>query len=108
MRRQLGRFGIPATCAAVVVCYVEWVIRHRYDDIAPMNVISRIGCPVLLVHGKADDIVPMTDALAIRDNCGAASLELLLIDGAGHNSVNMIERHGDQLVNFLRRANVLA
>ncbi|MFZ5620371.1 MAG: alpha/beta hydrolase [Pseudomonadota bacterium] len=106
MRRQLARLGLPAPLVDGVLRYVEWVIGHRYDDIAPVNTIRRVGCPVLLVHGRADDTVPATDALAIRGDPGSDAVELLLIDGAGHNSVDMIEHHADRLLAFLRRAGV--
>lgn len=106
MRRQLARLGLPAPLVDAVLRYVEWVIGHRYDDIAPVNTIRRVGCPVLLVHGRADDTVPATDALAIRGDPGSDAVELLLIDGAGHNSVDMIEHHADRLLAFLRRAGV--
>lgn len=106
MRRQLARLGLPAPLVDGVLRYVEWVIGHRYDDIAPVNTIRRVGCPVLLVHGRADDTVPATDALAIRGDPGSGAVELLLIDGAGHNSVDMIEHHADRLLAFLRRAGV--
>lgn len=106
MRRQLARLGLPAPLVDGVLRYVEWVIGHRYDDIAPVNTIRRVGCSVLLVHGRADDTVPATDALAIRGDPGSDAVELLLIDGAGHNSVDMIEHHADRLLAFLRRAGV--
>jgi len=106
MRRQLARLGLPAPLVDGVLRYVEWVIGHRYDDIAPINTIRRVGCPVLLVHGRADDTVPVTDALAIRGDPGPDTAELLLIDAAGHNSVDMIQHHADRLLAFLHRAGV--
>lgn len=106
MRRQLARLGLPAPLVDGVLRYVEWVIGHRYDDIAPINTVRHVACPVLLVQGGADDTVPATDALAIRGSAGPDALELLLIDAAGHNSVDMIERHADRLLAFLRRAGV--
>ncbi|MBZ0071413.1 MAG: alpha/beta hydrolase [Gammaproteobacteria bacterium] len=107
MRRQLARLRLPGPLIDAVLRYVEWVIGHRYDDIAPLNTVRRVDCPVLLVHGKADDTVPATDALAIRGNPGSEQVELLLLDGAGHNSVDLIERHADRLLTFLQRAGVV-
>jgi len=49
-----------------------------------MQIACRIECPVLLKHGTADETVPMTDALAIRNNCNKKSLELLLLENADH------------------------
>jgi len=107
MRRYLGRFGIPNLFTAWVLRYVEWIIGHRYEEIAPMYTACRIKCPVLLVHGTVDRTVPVTDALAIRNHCRKKSLELLLIENADHESVEVIEEHAGQLVSFLTRAGVL-
>jgi pimeloyl-ACP methyl ester carboxylesterase len=107
MRRYLGRFRIPELFTAWVLRYVEWIIGHRYEEIAPMYTSCRITCPVLLIHGTADKTVPVTDALAIRNNCNKESVELLLIENADHESVALIEEHAGQLISFLTRVGVL-
>jgi len=107
MRRYLGRFRVPELFTAWILRYVEWIIGHRYDEIAPIHTACRIKCPVLLVHGTADETVPVTDALAIRKHCNKTSLELLLIENADHESVDLIEEHASQLVSFLTRVGVL-
>jgi hypothetical protein len=35
-----------------VIRYVEWVIGYRFEANAPVNTVSRIACPVLLVRGR--------------------------------------------------------
>jgi hypothetical protein len=62
---------------------------------------------ILLVHGTAGETVPLTDALAIRNNCNAHSLELLLIENADHESVDKIKEYGNQLIAFLTRVGVV-
>jgi len=104
MRRYLDRFRMPGFCKSWVLRYVEWLIGHRYSEIAPMNTACRVQCPVLLVHGTADETVPVTDAQAIRNNCPGEKPELLLIEGGGHDSVDEVERNGDLLVAFLEKA----
>ena len=112
MRRYLGRFPFPRLFVKGVLRYVERVIGHRYEAIAPMHTTCLVRCPVLLVHGSADETVPMSDALAIRDQCNRDqynknSVELLLIEGADHDSVDKIEEHADELIAFLMRAGVM-
>ncbi len=45
---------------------LERVIGARFDDIAPVNTVAKVTCPVLLVHGRQDTVVPVTDAHRIR------------------------------------------
>jgi alpha-beta hydrolase superfamily lysophospholipase len=107
MRRHLDRFRIPDLFKVWVLRYVEWIIGHRYEEIASLNTACRAKYLVLLVHGKADQTVPVTDALAIRNNCSAKSIELLLIENADHESVEKIEEHSDQLIVFLMRVGIV-
>ena len=103
MRRYLARFWIPEFCKSWILHYVEWVIGHRYAEIAPMNTVCHIQCPILLVHGTADETVPVTDARVIQNHCRGKKTELVLIEGGRHDSVEAVERHGDRLVAFLRK-----
>ncbi|RTZ61296.1 MAG: alpha/beta hydrolase [Gammaproteobacteria bacterium] len=107
MERYLRRFHIPGVLRRWVLRYVERIIGHRYEDIAPVHTACRADCPVLLVHGREDHTVPVSDARAIRDNCPEKGIELLLIDGAGHDSVESVEQHADELIGFLQRHHLL-
>jgi len=108
MRRYLRRFWMPNLAVAWVLRYVEWIIQHRYEDIAPMNTVCKVKCPILLVHGKIDEIVPVADAMAIHNNCMLNTIDLLLIDDAGHESVEKVEHHGYQMVDFLKKVGILS
>ena len=100
MRRYLSY--LPALLVGLINRYVQWVIGHRFAAIAPMNTVCRVACPVLLVHGLADELVPVSDAHAIVAHCPRDNLTLLEIADAGHSSVEKVEQHGGQLVEFLR------
>jgi len=107
MRRYLDRFRVPGFCKSWVLHYVEWVIGYRFDEIAPMNTVCRIRCPVLLVHGAADETVPVTDAQVIQDHCRENKPELVVIENGRHDSVEEVERHEDLLVAFLAKAGIV-
>jgi pimeloyl-ACP methyl ester carboxylesterase len=94
---------MPDLVMNFILDYVQWIIGGRFDDIAPMNTICKVSCPVLLVHGRADTIVPVEDARAIAKSCPEAQLTLLEIDGAEHDSVDKIEQHAFELVRFLQQ-----
>jgi uncharacterized protein len=91
----------PSLIIRLVSRYVEWIIGYRFTAIAPMNTVRSITCPILLVHGAADQTVAVDDAYLILANCGGRYARLLEIGGAGHNSVDQIERHLGDLLAFL-------
>jgi pimeloyl-ACP methyl ester carboxylesterase len=102
MQRYLRRFHLPGPIMAFILNYVQWIIGHRFSDIAPIRTVCRIACPILLVHGRADRTVPVEDAREIVQSCPEARLTLLEIDEAEHDSVDQIEHHGHELVAFLQ------
>ncbi|KAA3655417.1 MAG: alpha/beta fold hydrolase [Proteobacteria bacterium] len=100
MTRALRRWPLPEHVVRLALRYVEWVIGHRFDAIAPLATAGRLHCPLLLVHGSADTTVPVADAHAIARAHGA-HLTLLEIPGATHDSVDRIETHAPALLGFL-------
>jgi len=107
MRRQLKLFPLPSCLISGILQYIQWIIGVRFEGIAPMNTACKVSCPVLLVHGKNDKTVPVSDARAILQNCKRAKLELLLIEGAGHNAIDKIEQHAHELFTFLDKADAM-
>lgn len=102
MQRYLKRFYIPSFIRKLIIRYVEWLIEYRFITFAPLETVCKIHCPILLVHGKEDTTVPIEDARAIIAHCPEPHLTLLEIEGAGHDSVEKIEQHSQQLIDFLR------
>ncbi|MGB5734756.1 MAG: alpha/beta fold hydrolase [Thiohalocapsa sp.] len=103
--RYLRHLHIPRPVTKLVIRYVEWIIGHRFDAIAPINTCPKIPCPVLLVHGMQDQTVPIVDARRIAANCPGkgtgATVHLLEIEDARHDSTEAIERHVGGLLRFL-------
>ncbi|WGZ96387.1 MAG: alpha/beta fold hydrolase [Candidatus Thiothrix putei] len=104
MRRYLQTVHLPNILIRIINRYVQWVIGHRFAAIAPLNSVCQIACPILLVHGIDDQVVPLADAHAIVSHCPQARLTLLEIPDAGHTSVDKIEEHAPALLAFLRKA----
>lgn len=103
MRRWLAAKGLPYfPLGWYVLHYVQHVIGHRFDAIAPINTITRVACPVLLVHGADDSTVPVADARAIHDRRPNEEVELRVFPGE-HDSTDELQHHSDELVAFLRR-----
>jgi fermentation-respiration switch protein FrsA (DUF1100 family) len=63
--------------------------------------IARIGCPLLLFHGKFDRVVPFAHATQLY--AGAREPKRAVwVDGAGHNNLRqwMGERYWEALADF--------
>lgn len=103
MRRLLTTWRVPyIPFGWYVLRYIQHVIGFRFDDIAPLNTIGRIRCPVLLVHGTEDATVPVEEAQALHARCNRAG-RLLLVKGS-HDSYEDLERQIGDVVVFLDHA----
>lgn len=83
-----------------VMRHVQRVIGSSFDDIAPVHTIARVQCPVLVVHGRTDRVVPMADSKRLVERSACA--RLLLVDG-DHDLREGLAPHAGTLVDFLRR-----
>jgi fermentation-respiration switch protein FrsA (DUF1100 family) len=59
------------------------ILRTRY---ASINKIGEVRAPVLIVHGEADEIVPLAQARRLYD-AASEPKRLLVVEGAGHNDL---------------------
>lgn len=104
MRRLLASWHVPyVPFGWYVLLYVQHVIGHRFDDIAPINTVVRVRCPVLLVHGTADVTVPVAEAEALHTRRGEERGGLLLVKG-GHDSYEELDSQIGDVVGFLDKA----
>lgn len=101
MQQYLGSRAIPAPLRSLIIRQVQRTIGHALDNIAPVNTIKQINCPVLVCHGLADTTVPPAEARLIVANAEHNTPELLLIDDADHGSVELFNKHSAELVGFL-------
>ncbi len=80
MRRWLANYHLPFwPLGWCVNRYIEHVIGHRFNDIAPLSRLRHVRCPVLLVHGLSDNVVPMHCAQLLMASQPLA--ELLAVAG---------------------------
>lgn len=70
------------TSAFVVVTKVPLLPFDRFRNLA---LIDRIGCPLLVMHGRRDGVVPFSHSLRLYARAAAPKRSLWL-DDVGHNS----------------------
>lgn len=104
MRRWLAEKGLPFFPVGwYVLRYVERVIGHRFDAIAPVTTLPRVRCPVLLVHGRNDEVIPPSDAERLLASRGDTPAELRLLPG-DHDLSQHIDEEMPELLAFLDKA----
>jgi len=64
---------------------VSWM-GYRFDLFRNYEKIDKVTCPVLVMHGTADKIVPWESGVAIHKACQNA-VEPLWVEGVGHNDM---------------------
>jgi pimeloyl-ACP methyl ester carboxylesterase len=79
---------------------VGLLLRHRFDN---TEAAAKVRCPVLIVHGAEDEVVPAEFGEALS-RCLSAPTEFVLVPGAGHNDLPLSpgQPAGDRIGAFLR------
>lgn len=104
MRRFLADHHVPYFVIGwYVLRHVQKVIGAHFGDIAPLHSIGRVSCPVLLVHGTQDEMVPFDDARRILDAARPGVATLMAVPGR-HDPSDALHEELPQIVDFLRRA----
>lgn len=70
-----------------------WMVRNRYNSLAS---VGHIGCPLLILHGAADDIVPVEQARKLYA-AAAEPKQYAEIAGAGHLDIGNAPEFWEEL-----------
>lgn len=97
LRRIIVEAGM-AVAPAVLEDPTGWAAE--FESVQTETSITQVGCPVLIVHGTEDDVVPVDHAQRIADR--SARAELRIIEGAGHQ-LRREERVVTMVIDFLGR-----
>lgn len=113
---RLARLPIPDPIAVPLAWLTTRVYlrprRHVVDDISATAAIARYRGAILLIHGDADDVVPVTHlgrlAVAARraraGDASAAPVETLIVRGGAHSWLYEDARYRAEVARFLATA----
>ena len=93
---------IPSCFLFVFYRYRKRERGHPFDEIASVHALPRVHCPVLLIHGQMDAVVPIEDARILYQTSSGQNVQLWEIPLAGHSDVELIETYRVPLVSFLQ------
>jgi pimeloyl-ACP methyl ester carboxylesterase len=72
-----------------------------FDKFANQAKLPKVRCPILVMHGRADEIVPFSHGQALYETATTPKLSLW-VEGAGHNDFREVagERYAQMLMDF--------
>lgn len=82
--------------------YFPWIpsfllkYHFRSDELMPS-----VNCPVLIVHGDGDTIIPFSEGVRLAQL--AKNITLAPVSGAGHNDLSNFRSYWDALTTFLEK-----
>ena len=93
----MNRF--PGPVRSGIFRTMERTIGYSFDEIAPRTTVGKVTAPLLLVHGDADRVVPVSDLHELASL--AADAEVLVVPGADHASLDAFGPYLPRLLGFL-------
>jgi prepilin-type processing-associated H-X9-DG protein len=79
--------------------FVRGLTKNKFDSVGK---IPRVRCPVLIVHGERDDIIPAEQGRKLFE-AAPEPKHWKLIRGAGHNDLSIVggQKYIDSLADFM-------
>lgn len=90
---------MPTPMRHGVLRTMERTIGARFDDIAPRATVRRVRAPLMLVHGEADTVVPVSHLHELASLAPGA--RTLVVPDADHGSLEAFEPHVGAILGFL-------
>jgi pimeloyl-ACP methyl ester carboxylesterase len=94
-----ANFPFPATVTWGILRGIELLIGRSLEAIAPRNRIGQVRAPVMLVHGDADEVVPVGDAYALTDRSPGS--RLVVVPDGTHSDLAAFEPYFPEVMDFL-------
>lgn len=63
----------------------KWLLKFRFQNIQN---VAQIGIPTYLIHGTADDLIPITMGQRLYERSKAVKKQMYSIEGGNHNDLN--------------------
>lgn len=79
-------------------CLATVLLRERFQNI---KLIKYVQCPLFILHGQKDTLIPYTHSLELRQNYWGKDCKLRLPEDMDHNEFRFVDDFIDPLKEFL-------
>jgi abhydrolase domain-containing protein 17 len=80
--------SVKEAAKSLVGGFLGTFVRERFQNI---KAIKNVTCPVYLIHGKQDNVIPYTHSQALFEKCASAYKRILTPEDMTHNDFRMQE-----------------
>jgi len=92
----------PFTSMANLAHYhYPWILMKPWDQFNSLSRISAIHAPLLVLHGKQDEVVPFAQGLAIFEDAQEPK-KMAYYEQSGHNNLWSVDSFGDDVIHFIQ------
>lgn len=91
---------LEAPIASVMRVIADFRFTFPWDMFPNIDRMAKISCPLLLLQGSRDEVVPMSHSEALLQACSNPNKQLVFIEGAGHNDIQAVA--GQKLFEILQ------
>ena len=82
---------------------MQYFIRDRFNN---YERISGVTCPLLIIHGQKDSLIPYEDSIKLSERT-SGPYELILPENMNHNDVQIYDDFLEPISSFLKRHHML-
>lgn len=82
---------------------MRFMVKDRFNN---YERIQNVTCPLLIIHGQKDSLIPYQDSILLTEKTGGP-YELILPQHMNHNDVHIYDDFLEPITNFLKSHQML-
>lgn len=87
---ELGGLILQTPLSSIFRVVLEFKFTMPGDMFANIDRIQNVKCPLLVIHGTKDEIVPFEHSVELFKKCGSGKKMAFFVEGAGHNNIESV------------------
>lgn len=82
-----------------IIGIFNFLVQDRFNNI---DLVEKITCPTLFIHGQKDEIVPFSHSIELSKKC-KCPIEIILPEEMDHNEISIYDDFLEPVTSFLQR-----
>ena len=87
---NIGGLILQTPLSSIYRVVLEFKYTLPGDMFPNIDRMSKIKCPLLIIHGTKDEIVPMQHSIQLFNACQSSLKQAFYVEGAGHNNIESV------------------